>query len=68
MASRRAKVEELRKLSVDELNQRLKDSKEELFRLRFQHHTSQLENIRKLPEVKRNIARIHTILGQLAEK
>lgn len=54
--------EELRKRSDDELGQQLNDLKSELFNLRFQHHTGQLENFMRIPHVKRNIARIKTIL------
>ena len=57
-------VEELRALSADELNAKLKDLKEELFNLRFQHAINQLDNPQKIVEVKKNIARVMTILSE----
>ena len=56
--------EELNKMSADELNAKLKELKEELFRLRFQHAINQLENPQKIVEVKRNIARVMTVLSE----
>ncbi len=56
--------EELRNMSADELNAKLKELKEELFRLRFQHAINQLDNPQKIVEVKRNIARVMTILSE----
>jgi large subunit ribosomal protein L29 len=53
---------ELRDLSDDELVDRLARSKEELFNLRFQHVTGQQENYARLPQVKRQVARILTEL------
>lgn len=55
------KVNEIRDLSADEQAAKLKELKEELFNLRFQHATGQLENPMRLREVKRSIARIKTI-------
>ena len=55
------KVNEIRDLSADEQAVKLKELKEELFNLRFQHATGQLENPMRLREVKRSIARIKTI-------
>ena len=52
---------ELRELSVDELATRLREHKEELFNLRFQVATGQLDNNRRLQTVRRDIARIYTI-------
>ena len=57
-------VEDLRALSVDELNAKLKDLKEELFNLRFQHAINQLDNPQRMVEVKKNIARVMTILSE----
>ena len=54
------KAAELTKLTVEELNKELKDLKDELFRLRFQHSINQLDNPNKIPETKRNIARVMT--------
>lgn len=55
---------ELRSLSGDELVARLKESKEELFNLRFQHATGQLTNNRRLGVVKKDIARINTVIRE----
>ena len=57
-------AEELRNMSADELNAKLKDLKEELFNLRFQHAINQLDNPQKIVEVKRNIARVMTVLSE----
>ena len=56
------KGSEIRDLPVDELVQRLADTKEELFNLRFQNATGQLDNYSRLGELKRDIARIKTVL------
>ncbi|QUH05187.1 50S ribosomal protein L29 [Saccharopolyspora erythraea] len=55
---------ELRELADEELVQKLKESKEELFNLRFQMATGQLENNRRLRVVRRDIARIYTIMRE----
>ena len=55
---------ELRELSGEELVQRLRESKEELFNLRFQMATGPLENNRRLRTVRRDIARIYTIMRE----
>ena len=55
------KVKEIREMSADELNQKLTSLKEELFNLRFQLATGQLENPMRIKEVKKTIARIKTI-------
>ncbi|MFR9730895.1 50S ribosomal protein L29 [Saccharopolyspora sp. MS10] len=55
---------ELRELSDDELLSRVRESKEELFNLRFQMATGQLENNRRLRVVRRDIARIYTIMRE----
>ena len=57
-------TEDLRKMSADELNAKLKELKEELFNLRFQHAINQLDNPQRMVEVKRNIARVMTILSE----
>ena len=57
-------TEELRNMSAEELNAKLKELKEELFNLRFQHAINQLDNPQRLVEVKRNIARVMTILSE----
>jgi len=55
---------ELRELHDDELETRLREAKEELFNLRFQMATGQLDNNRRLRTVRRGIARIYTILHE----
>ena len=55
-------MEELRGQSVEELNEDLVAAKKELFNLRFQNATNQLDNTSRIKEVKRNIARIQTVL------
>ena len=57
-------TEDLRKMTAEELNEKLKELKEELFRLRFQHAINQLDNPQKIVEVKRNIARVMTVLSE----
>ena len=56
-------MEELRGKSVEELNEDLVAAKKELFNLRFQNATNQLDNTSRIKEVKRNIARIQTVLA-----
>ena len=55
---------ELRELGDEELTERLRESKEELFNLRFQMATGQLNNNRRLRMVRREIARIYTVLRE----
>jgi len=55
---------ELRELHEDELETRLREAKEELFNLRFQTATGQLDNNRRLRTVRHDIARIYTILHE----
>ena len=57
-------TEELRNMNADELHAKLKELKEELFNLRFQHAINQLDNPQRMVEVKRNIARVMTILSE----
>jgi len=54
-------MKELRDLSNEELAKKLVDSKDELFKLRFQLATGQLDNYMRIKEVRRNIARMKTI-------
>ena len=61
-------VGELRNLDDSELASRLREAKEELFNLRFQHATGALENTGRLKGVRRELARLLTIQGELAEK
>ena len=58
------KVTELRELSLQELNDKLSQSKEELFNLRFQLAINQLDNPKKISDVKKTIARIKTIIHE----
>jgi len=55
---------ELRKLTYKELGEQLDESKEELFNLRFQLVTNQLDNTARIKEVKRDIARIATVMRE----
>ncbi len=55
---------ELKNKTPDELNAELVSAKKELFNLRFQNATNQLNNTARIREVKRNIARIQTIITQ----
>ena len=56
-------LEELKNKSVEELNADLDAAKKELFNLRFQNATNQLDNTSRIKEVKKNIARIQTVLA-----
>ncbi len=58
------KVNEIRDLKAEELQAKLQDLKKELFNLRFQHATNQLENPMRIAEVKKAIARIKTVLRE----
>ena len=55
-------VNELKNASVADLNAKLVEAKKELFNLRFQNATNQLENTARIKEVRRNIARIQTMI------
>ncbi|MDE7212798.1 MAG: 50S ribosomal protein L29 [Lachnospiraceae bacterium] len=56
-------VEELKNKSAAELNEELVNAKKELFNLRFQNATNQLDNTSRIKEVRRNIARIQTVIS-----
>ncbi|PTW00486.1 large subunit ribosomal protein L29 [Halanaerobium saccharolyticum] len=58
------RADELRNLTEAELEQKAREFKEELFNLRFQHATAQLDNPMRIKEVKRIIARIKTVLRE----
>ncbi|MDO8737271.1 MAG: 50S ribosomal protein L29 [Thermoleophilia bacterium] len=58
------KANELRDLSDDELIERMGETRKQLFNLRFQHATGQLDNPRKLRLVRQDIARIMTVQGE----
>ena len=57
-------AQEIRELSVVELNEKLADLKDELYKLRFQHAINQLENPMRITAVKKDIARVQTILRE----
>ena len=59
-------LEELKTQSVADLNAQLVDAKKELFNLRFQNATNQLDNTSRIKEVRRNIARIQTVITEKA--
>ena len=59
-------VEDLKKKSAAELNDELVAAKKELFNLRFQNATNQLDNTSRIKEVRRNIARIQTVITEKA--
>ena len=58
------KANEVRKMSAAELETKLGDLKKDLFQLRLQHATNQLDNPVKIAEVKRDIARVKTVLRE----
>jgi large subunit ribosomal protein L29 len=60
------KTKDFRPLSEGELLEKVREMNEELFNLRFQHATGQLENVMRIPQVKRDIARVKTILKEKA--
>ena len=59
-------VEDLRTKSASELNEELVAAKKELFNLRFQNATNQLDNTSRIKEVRKNIARIQTVIAEKA--
>ena len=62
------KATEFRSLSVSELEAKLVDLKKDLFFLRMQHATNQLDNPLKIAETKRDIARVKTVIREKEEK
>ena len=58
------KTIDIRKMSAEELEAKLKELKSELFNLRFQHAINQLENPHKIADVKKDIARVMTVIGE----
>ena len=58
------KASEIRSMTSEELEKKLKELKNELFNLRFQHAINQLDNPHKIGEVKKDIARVMTILQE----
>ena len=61
------KAAEIRELSTSEMNEKLTDLKAEFFHLRFQHAINQLENPTRIRAVKKDIARILTVMNEKAE-
>ena len=61
-------VEDLKAKSAAELNEELVAAKKELFNLRFQNATNQLENTSRIKEVRKNIARIQTVITEKAQQ
>ena len=62
------KAAEFRKMSVEALEEKLKELKVELFNLRFQHAINQLDNPHKMSEVKHDIARVMTVLQEMKKE
>jgi large subunit ribosomal protein L29 len=62
------KAAELREMSVEALEEKLKELKAELFNLRFQHAINQLDNPHKMTDVKRDIARVMTVLQEMKKE
>ena len=60
------KTGEIRDLNLEEMHQKVSDLKEELFNLRFQHEIGQLENPQRMKETKRDIARLKSIIREVA--
>ena len=58
------KVNEIRELTTEEINQKLKESKEELFNLRFQQATGNLEKPSRIRELRHTVARMKTVLRE----
>ncbi len=58
------KPKEIREMNVDEMNRRIIDLKQELFNLRFQHGSGQLENPKLISKTRRDIAKLKTILRE----
>ena len=61
-------IEDLKNQSTDELSAKLVDARKELFNLRFQNATNQLDNTARIKEVRHNIARIQTVLTQISNQ
>ena len=59
------KAEELRELSEEELREKEKETKQELFNLRFQKATGQLGNTAMIPKTKRDLAQVKTVIREL---
>ena len=57
-----SKINEYKNMSVEQLQKELKELKNELFKLRFQHALNGLDNPKKITQVKKNIARVNTVI------
>lgn len=57
-----SKINEYKNMTVEDLQKELKELKNELFKLRFQHALNGLDNPKKITQVKRNIARVNTVI------
>ena len=57
------KVDEIKDLSVEELQTKTKELQQELFNLKFQLHTGHLENTARISQVRRDVARVKTVLS-----
>ena len=62
------KANEIRKMNAEQLNEKLTGLKKDLFMLRMQHATNQLDNPQKLVQTKRDIARVKTMIREKEEK
>lgn len=62
------KTSDIREMSLEELRHKETDLEQEMFNLRFQHGTGQLENSAKLKQTKRDIARVKTVINQTIAK
>ncbi len=62
------KAKELRKMSLEDLQKKEKDIREDLFKLKFQHGIRRLENPARLSLLRRDIARIQTIMAEQANQ
>jgi large subunit ribosomal protein L29 len=60
----KVKASELREQTMEELNKRLSDTEEQLFKLRFQKSTGQIEDPTKIRDARRNIARVKTVINE----
>ena len=60
------KASEIRELNPEEMHRKVSDLQQELFNLRFQHGSNQLENPQKMKQTKRDLARLKTIIRQVA--
>jgi len=62
------KASEIREMNLDEMQRKVSDLKEEVFNLRFQHEIGQLENPQRMKQAKRDVARLKTIIREVALK